>query len=165
VIVRTAAAIAAIGLVVAPRFAGAQAVSRFDGAYDLRSTTVVPGSASLYGKGRCSLQLHARPLQITGGHATTMFRHDSDAVGDVGPLGALALKDSGAFLEFTGKIDLHGVLRGYLNTFDGCGCGGGGAASALEHVLGQHVAHGVEVEPVGGDQVGGVGDNLVDIAH
>jgi hypothetical protein len=31
------------------------------------------------------------------------------------------LTNSGAFLEFTGKIDAQGVLRGYLNTFDGCG--------------------------------------------
>ena len=117
--VKAAGVIAAIGLAAAPGLGGAQTVSRFDGVYDLRSTSLVPGSAA--GTGRCSLELHARPLHIAGGHATTIFRRDGAAAGDVDPQGALALKDSGAFLEFTGKIDTHGILRGYLNTFDGCG--------------------------------------------
>jgi hypothetical protein len=121
VIARVAVTIAAIGVATVPQTCGAQAVSRFDGVYDLRSTLLVPGSVTEYGKRPCSFELHARPLRIVGGHAATMFRRDSDAAGDVGPQGELTLTNSGAFLEFTGKIDAHGVLRGYLNTFDGCG--------------------------------------------
>lgn len=34
-----------------------------------------------------------------------------------------------------------------------------------EHFLGEHVANGVEVELVGGDQVGGVGNHRIDITH
>ena len=121
VIAGIAAAIAGIGVAAVLGLCGAQAVSRFDGVYELRSTALVPGSVAGYGKRPCSFELHARPLRIVGGHATTMFRRDSDAAGDVGPQGELTLTNSGAFLEFTGKIDAQGVLRGYLNTFDGCG--------------------------------------------
>jgi len=121
VIARVAVTVAAIGVAAAPGLCGAQAVSRFDGVYDLRSTALVPGSVTEYGKRPCSFELHARPLRIAGGHAATMFRRDSDAAGDVGPQGELTLTNSGAFLEFSGKIDTQGVLRGYLNTFDGCG--------------------------------------------
>jgi hypothetical protein len=120
-LVRIAVAIAGIGVAVAPGLCGAQAVGRFDGIYDLRSTALVPGSVAGYGKRPCSFELHARPLRIVDGQATTMFRRDSDAAGDVEPQGGLTLTNSGAFLEFTGKIDAQGVLRGYLNTFDGCG--------------------------------------------
>ena len=114
-------AIAAIGVFAVPGFTHAQPVSRFDGVYDLRSTTLVPGSIADYGKRPCSLELHARPLHIVGGHATAVFRRDSDAAGDVGPGGALTMMNSGASLEFTGQIDDQGSVRGYLNTFDGCG--------------------------------------------
>jgi hypothetical protein len=114
-------AIAAIGVAAAPNLLCAQAPNRFDGVYDLRSTSMVPGSAAVDGKRPCSLNLNARPLHIVGGHATTMFRRNSDAAGDVNPQGALALTNSGAYLAFSGQIDAQGVLRGYLNTFDGCG--------------------------------------------
>jgi hypothetical protein len=120
VIVR-AAAVAAIGAFVALGPTSAQMAGLYDGVYDLRSTLLVPGSAAAYGTRPCSVALHARPLEIVGGHVATTFKRNSDAAGDVGPRGELTLTDSGAFLEFTGKIDIHGALRGYLNTFDGCG--------------------------------------------
>jgi hypothetical protein len=114
-------AVAAIGAFVIPGPTSAQMAGLYDGVYDLRSTSLVPGSAADYGRRPCSLALHAGPLEIVGGHAATICKRSSDAAGDVGPRGELTLIDSGAFLEFTGKIDIHGALRGYLNTFDGCG--------------------------------------------
>lgn len=37
-------------------------------------------------------------------------------------------------------------------------------SGGAEHLLREHVAHGVEVEPMCGDQVGGVGDDCIDVA-
>ena len=119
-IVRLLAA-AAGGILALVQICGAQTAGRYDGIYVLRSTTLVPGSAAMDAKRPCSLALHAAPLGIVDGHAATTFRRNASLTGDVAPAGDFTLMDSGAFLEFTGKIDIHGALRGYLNTFDGCG--------------------------------------------
>jgi hypothetical protein len=121
VIARIAAAIAGIGIVAAVGIGAAQTATRFDGIYDLRSTSLVPGAVALNPRRPCSLELHAEPLHIVGSHATMTFHRTTTAAGDVSPQGVFLLMDLGARLEFTGKIDIHGELRGYLNTFDGCG--------------------------------------------
>lgn len=112
----------AVGLLVAALAPNTHAEIRssFDGVYDLRSTTPVANAKPISGKPSCSLDVRAKPLHIVGGYATLFFgRHET--LGHVGPRGDFLLSDSDITREFTGRIDDRGTVRGYLNTFDGCG--------------------------------------------
>jgi hypothetical protein len=111
------ARIAALAVALAVAAPGnAQSADQFDGIYDLRSTSLVSGA-----RRSCSLNLQAKPLHIDGGHATAMFLSRSAAVGEVTVAGVLSLMNPEVTVELTGRIDTQGVLRGYLNMFDGCG--------------------------------------------
>lgn len=116
------ARIVAIAVALAVTVPGnAQPTDRFDGVYDLRSTSLVPGSGAADEHRPCSLNLNARPLHIDAGHATAIIRRRSAAVGEVNAAGVLTLMNPEVSFELTGRVDAQGVLRGYLNTVDGCG--------------------------------------------